>query len=89
MAVTWVTPVVMTYRQCQRGIVDLDVGGCTTLRGTVVRAEDSLEQLLARRHSYCHHQQEEPVKNRSVSFHKLMVFGYSVAKLVIISETTK
>ena len=80
----------LAYRQRQCGIVDLDVGGCTTaLRGLVFRAEDGIDQSLTRRHSHRHHQQEEPVKNRSVSFHTLMVFGYSAAKVVIISETTK
>lgn len=84
----------LAYRQRQRGIVDLDVGGCTTtttttLRGLVFRAEDGIDQSLTRRHSHRYHQQEEPVKNRSVSFHTLMVIGYSAAKVVNISETTK
>ena len=82
----------LTYRQRQRGIVDLDVGDCsstTTLCGLVFRAEDGIDQSLTRGHPHRYHQQEEPVKNRSVSFHTLMVFGYSAAKLVNISETTK
>ena len=80
----------LAYRQRQRGIVDLDVGCCTTaLCGMVFSAEDSIDQPLARRHSHRHHQQEEPVKKSPVLFHTLMVIGYSAAKVVNISETTK
>ena len=47
----------LAYRQRQRGIVDLDVGCCTTaLCGIVFSAEDSIDQPLARRHRQrkCH-----------------------------------
>ena len=58
---------------------------------TNIAADSSSRQQkpLARRHSHRHHQQEKPVKKSSFLRHTLMVIGYSAAKLVNISETTK
>ena len=61
----------LTYRQRQRGIVDLDVGGWSTTtarRGIVFTGEDGICQFVARCHSHCQ-QQQEPVKDSSVLFH--------------------